>query len=93
MYAPTRLTDAPTVTPLSHLTAGTQDTSKCVTILSSDHGRKRRVERGIDKRDLKSAIRYGKKERANPCPRTGKPRWKFTFGGAPSGGGRMNGRC
>lgn len=76
--AVTRLTDAATVTPLSAVAATPQ--TSLVTLMSTDHGRKRREERGILKRDLKSALLHGKREPAHPCPRTGARRWKFTFG-------------
>lgn len=74
----TRLTDAPTVTPLS-VVGGTPQNTSLVTVLSSDHGRMRRLQRGIQKRDLQAAVKYGKREPANPCPRTGERRWKFTY--------------
>ncbi|KAL7471353.1 hypothetical protein ACHAXS_011667 [Conticribra weissflogii] len=35
-----------------------------ITILSSEHGRLRREQRDIDKRDLKLALKYGRRERA-----------------------------
>ena len=53
--------------------------TSAVTVLSTPHGRKRRAERNIAVRDLKAAVKYGKKEVANPCPRTGEMRWKYTF--------------
>ncbi len=44
-------------------------------LLSNDHGRQRRQERGIEKVDLQRARRYGMKEKArNGC-------YKFTYGG------------
>ena len=51
--------------------------TSAVTVLSSVHGRQRRQERDISKKDLQAAIRYGKKEpttsqRGDPC-------WKYTF--------------
>jgi len=42
---------------------GTQSTS-IITILSSTHGRLRREQRDIDKRDLQRALRYGTRTRA-----------------------------
>lgn len=51
------------------------------TVLSSRHGRARRKLRNISKRDLKAAIKYGKREPAHPDRRTGKPRWKFVHNG------------
>ena len=44
-------------------------------LLSNDHGRKRRSERGIEKVDLQRAKKYGLKEKAyNGC-------YKYTYGG------------
>lgn len=40
-------------------------TTSLVDILSSAHGRQRRSERLISKRDLQAAVRYGKKEVAS----------------------------
>ena len=34
-----------------------------ITILSSEHGRLRREQRDIDKRDLQRALKYGKREK------------------------------
>jgi hypothetical protein len=45
---------------------------------SSLHGRERREQRDISKRDLQSAVRYGKKEVTFSW--TGERRWKYTFG-------------
>ena len=36
--------------------------TSAVTVLSSDHGRMRRAQRLIDKRDLQAAVKYGTKE-------------------------------
>ncbi|KAG2493615.1 hypothetical protein HYH03_008132 [Edaphochlamys debaryana] len=55
------------------------DTS-AITVVSHAHGRSRRAERDISKRDLQTAIKYGTRERANPG-RDGKPRWRFTYQG------------
>ena len=60
----------------SDLNMSTED----VTLISHTHGRNRRSERGIDKLDLKKAIKYGKKERANPG-RKGDQRWRYTYQG------------
>ena len=49
------------------------------TLISSVHGRDRRAQRQIGKKDLLAAVQYGEKTRAHPDPRTGEPRWKFTF--------------
>ncbi|GIL85914.1 hypothetical protein Vretimale_8980 [Volvox reticuliferus] len=51
-----------------------------ISILSHTHGRQRREERGIDKRQLQEAVKYGHKERANPG-RDGKTRWRYTHKG------------
>ena len=48
-----------------------------VTILSSVHGRQRRAERLIDKRDLKAAVKYGKKE--SSYNQRGERKYKYTF--------------
>lgn len=48
-----------------------------VTVLSSAHGRQRRAERLINKRDLKAAVKYGKKE-LNYNQR-GDLNYKYTF--------------
>uniref|UniRef100_A0A7S2JX26 Alpha-type protein kinase domain-containing protein n=1 Tax=Leptocylindrus danicus TaxID=163516 RepID=A0A7S2JX26_9STRA len=54
--------------------------TSAVTVLSSTHGRQRRMERNIAKRDLQAAIKYGEKE-ATRSPMTGKRGWKYTFAG------------
>jgi hypothetical protein len=51
-----------------------------VTINSHLHGRVRRAERGIDKRELQAAVKNGRKEAANPG-RLGDLRWRYTLGG------------
>jgi hypothetical protein len=50
-----------------------------VLLESTVHGRQRRAERAITKKDLQSAIKYGTKEPGWPDPRTKEPRWKYTF--------------
>ncbi|KAK3275216.1 hypothetical protein CYMTET_16642 [Cymbomonas tetramitiformis] len=50
------------------------------TLISHTHGRERRTERSIEKRELQEAIKYGRKERANPG-RNGEARWKYTHRG------------
>ena len=50
------------------------------TVLSADHGRQRRQERDISKRDLQLALKYGKQERAMD-DRRGRPRYRFTYRG------------
>lgn len=47
-------------------------------VLSSAHGRERRHQRNITKRDLQAAVLYGKKEAA-PFTRPGERRWMYTF--------------
>ena len=53
-----------------------QNTS-AVTLLSSDHGRQRRAERLIDKRDLKAAVKYGSRKVSRN--QRGELNWKYTF--------------
>ena len=48
-----------------------------VTVLSSAHGRQRRAERLINKRDLKAAVKYGKKELS--YNQRGELNYKYTF--------------
>jgi hypothetical protein len=55
-------------------TSTLQDTS-LITILSSTHGRIRREQRSIDKRDLQKAMKYG------TCLKNWKGRWKFEYDG------------
>mmetsp|Transcript_13429 Transcript_13429/g.18361 ORF Transcript_13429/g.18361 Transcript_13429/m.18361 type:complete len:707 (+) Transcript_13429:131-2251(+) len=55
--------------------------TSAITVLSSPHGRQRRNQRNIDKRDLQTAIKYGTVEPGHPCPKTGGNRWKYTFAG------------
>ncbi|CAE8653365.1 unnamed protein product [Polarella glacialis] len=55
------------------------NSTSLVTVLSSAHGRQRRLERNIGKRDLQAAIKYGTREPGHPCPRTGERRWRYTF--------------
>ncbi|KAL7548108.1 hypothetical protein ACHAWF_011406 [Thalassiosira exigua] len=51
-----------------------------ITLISHTHGRARRSERNILRRELQAAIKYGTKERANPG-RDGCHRWRFTYDG------------
>lgn len=51
-----------------------------VTLLSHTHGRDRRAERGIKKRELQAAVLHGSKERAG-SGRNNEKRWKFTYNG------------
>ena len=54
-----------------------QSNSTLPTLVSHTHGRMRREERGIERAELQEAVKYGKKERANPG-RNGDTRWRFT---------------
>jgi len=58
------------------LTRSTAD----VTVLSGSHGRARRAERSIEKVELQAAIKYGRKEPANPG-RRGDRRWRYEHNG------------
>ena len=51
-----------------------------ISLLSHTHGRERREERGIAKRELQEAVKYGRRENANPG-RRGETRWKYTHKG------------
>ena len=51
-----------------------------ISLISHDHGRQRRDERGITRRELQEAIKYGQKEPAHPG-RDGAPRWRYTHKG------------
>ena len=48
-----------------------------IEFISSTHGKERRALRGIEKIELKKAVKYGKKERIF-APWTRKPRCKYT---------------
>jgi hypothetical protein len=50
-----------------------------IPLVSSLHGKERRSQRDISKRDLQAAIKYGKREKAASHPGTGEHRWKYTF--------------
>jgi len=54
--------------------------TSAVTLISHAHGRERRAERGILRRELQAAIKYGEKVAANPG-RRGEKRWRFTHDG------------
>ena len=54
--------------------------TSAVTLISHAHGRERRAERGILRRELQAAIKYGEKVAANPG-RRGEQRWRFTHNG------------
>ena len=64
-----------------HATERTSD----VSILSSTHGRERRQQRQILKRDLQSAMKYaptlGEVTTGHPDPRTGAARWLYKYNG------------
>lgn len=64
---------------MSDTSAIEHDSTSLVTVLSSDHGRQRRAERRIGKRDLQAAVKYGVRGMGFPCPRTGAIRYKFTY--------------
>ena len=49
-------------------------------LVSHTHGRERREERGINKRELQEAVKYGRRERANPG-RSGDARWRYIHKG------------
>lgn len=66
-------TQASSVAPISQLTEE-------ITVLSSEHGRARRELREVPKVCLQSAVKNGIKTRGHRDPRTGLPRWKYTFG-------------
>ncbi|KAG2455009.1 hypothetical protein HYH02_000834 [Chlamydomonas schloesseri] len=54
--------------------------TSAVTLISHTHGRERREQRGIERRELQEAVKYGRKERANPG-RDGQVRWRYTHKG------------
>ncbi|PNW84737.1 hypothetical protein CHLRE_03g156650v5 [Chlamydomonas reinhardtii] len=54
--------------------------TSAVTLISHTHGRDRREQRGIERRELQEAVKYGRKERANPG-RDGQARWRYTHKG------------
>jgi hypothetical protein len=57
--------------------------TSAVTLLSTQHGRARRELRQINKKDLKNAVKFGKREPARPgrvgTRNEGQPRWQYTF--------------
>jgi hypothetical protein len=57
-----------------------QATLQETSLISHTHGRQRRAERGIEKEELKRAIKFGSREKANPG-RDGKTRWRYTHEG------------
>ena len=71
---------------MSDADAPFSSTTSAVDILSSAHGRRRRSERLISKRDLQAAVKYGKKEEALRAKGSNGAegavlRWKYTFAG------------
>jgi hypothetical protein len=60
---------------LGRAAAMAEDSTSLVTVLSSAHGRQRRAEHEIHKRDLQAAVKYGVKESAGVCRIFG----KYTF--------------
>ena len=66
----------PPVTRSATSTVRTAD----VTVLSGSHGRVRRAERSIEKSELQAAVKYGRKDRANPG-RHGDNRWRYEHNG------------
>ena len=68
---------------IQELTSGFEQCSlrtDSISLISHTHGRERRAERKILRRELQAAIKYGNKERANPG-RNGEPRWRYTYDG------------
>jgi hypothetical protein len=51
--------------------------TSAISLISHTHGRERRQERSIQRRELQEAIKYGRKEQAHPG-RDGVRRWKYT---------------
>ena len=54
--------------------------TELVTILSGKHGRERREQRSISKRQLQAAVKHGERTPAKPDKR-GAKRWKYTYKG------------
>ena len=48
-------------------------------ILSSLHGRQRRLERGISKTEFHAAVKFGERSPGRMNPRTGEKSWLFTY--------------
>mmetsp|Transcript_22999 Transcript_22999/g.57738 ORF Transcript_22999/g.57738 Transcript_22999/m.57738 type:complete len:221 (+) Transcript_22999:292-954(+) len=51
--------------------------TSAVSLVSHLHGRQRRSERGIERRELQAAVKYGRREPAKPGP-DGELRWRYT---------------
>lgn len=65
------------VDPVSSVTSTMSMRTSAVTILSSDHGRMRRAQRMVAKRDLQAAVKHGVCERSTN--QRGKVNLKYTF--------------
>jgi hypothetical protein len=52
--------------------------TSAITVVETEHGRLRRKQRGIIKKDLQNALRYGVKESSHPRP-NGDPVAKYTY--------------
>jgi Mg-chelatase subunit ChlD len=55
--------------------------TSAVTFLETEHGRLRRKQRGIDKKDLQSARKHGTRVRGHPRPQNGDPTAIYTYNG------------
>jgi Mg-chelatase subunit ChlD len=55
--------------------------TSAVTFLETEHGRLRRKQRGIDKKDLQSARKHGARVKGYPRPQNGDPTGKYTYKG------------
>ena len=51
-----------------------------VSIISHAHGRERRAQRGVERRQLQAAVKHGQKTPGRPG-RDGKQRWRFEYNG------------
>ncbi|CAB1098021.1 unnamed protein product [Ectocarpus sp. CCAP 1310/34] len=51
-----------------------------IEFFSSLHGRQKRLQRGLNKRDLQAAVKHGTRREGYSDPKTGKPRWMYTLG-------------
>jgi hypothetical protein len=51
-----------------------------ITLISHTHGRRRRAERNIAREELQRALKYGRREDANPGPK-GEKRFRFNYKG------------
>ncbi|CAJ1947687.1 unnamed protein product [Cylindrotheca closterium] len=64
----------------SSLQSDTSIPTENISLVSHTHGRQRRSERKITRKELKKAIKHGQKEAANPG-RDGSTRWRYTYNG------------